>query len=44
MVAPRWVSTPTQPIALVGVVEYLAAVAGRSDALGQIFDRGGRTS
>ena len=28
MVAPRWVSTPTQPIALADVVRYLTGVAG----------------
>ena len=41
MVAPRWVSTQTQPIALVDVVRYLAAVAGAEAALNQIFDIGG---
>ena len=41
MVAPRWVATPTQPIALADVVAYLAAVAGRADALGETFDVGG---
>jgi uncharacterized protein YbjT (DUF2867 family) len=39
MVAPRWVSTPTQPIALADVVRYLAAMRGR--ALGKTFDVGG---
>lgn len=39
MVAPRWVSTPTQPIALADVVRYLAEVRGR--ALGETFDVGG---
>jgi uncharacterized protein YbjT (DUF2867 family) len=41
MIAPRWVSTPTQPIALADVVGYLAGVAGRQDALGETFDVGG---
>lgn len=41
MICPRWVSTPTQPIALVDVAAYLAAVAGREDALGGSFDAGG---
>ena len=41
MVAPRWLSTPTQPIALADVVRYLAGVARRSDALGKSFDVGG---
>jgi uncharacterized protein YbjT (DUF2867 family) len=39
MVAPRWVSTPTQPIALADVVRYLAEVRGR--AKGETFDVGG---
>ena len=41
MVAPRWVSTPTQPIALTDMVRYLTGVAGRTEALGQSFDVGG---
>jgi uncharacterized protein YbjT (DUF2867 family) len=41
MVCPRWVSTPTQPIALRDVARYLAAVCGRADALGETFDVGG---
>ena len=32
MVAPKWISTPTQPIALADIVRYLAGVAGHSDA------------
>ena len=41
MVAPRWVSTPTQPIALSDVVRYLAAVAGREEAQNETYDVGG---
>ena len=41
MVAPRWVSTPTQPIALTDMVRYLTGVAGRTQALGESFDVGG---
>jgi uncharacterized protein YbjT (DUF2867 family) len=41
MVAPRWLSTPTQPIALDDMVRYLDGVAGRPEALGQSFDTGG---
>lgn len=41
MVAPRWISTPTQPIALDDVVGYLVGVAGRPDTMGQTFDAGG---
>ncbi len=41
MVCPRWVSTPTQPIALDDVVAYLAAACGREDMFGESFDVGG---
>lgn len=41
MVAPRWVSTPTQPIALTDTVRYLAAVAGREETFGETYDLGG---
>jgi uncharacterized protein YbjT (DUF2867 family) len=41
MVCPRWVSTPTQPIALDDVLRYLVGVCGRAEALGQTFDVGG---
>jgi uncharacterized protein YbjT (DUF2867 family) len=41
MVAPRWISTPTQPIALADVVRYLAGVGGNDAALGESFDVGG---
>ena len=41
MVAPRWVSMPTQPIALDDVVRYLAGVAGHPGAIGESFDVGG---
>jgi uncharacterized protein YbjT (DUF2867 family) len=41
MVTPRWVSTPTQPIALGDVVGYLAGLAGERAALGASFDAGG---
>lgn len=41
MVAPRWVSTPTQPIALADMIRYLAGVAGPTEALGESFDVGG---
>jgi uncharacterized protein YbjT (DUF2867 family) len=40
-VAPRWVSTPTQPIALTDRVRYLTGIAGRTEALGESFDVGG---
>ena len=41
MICPRWVSTPTQPIALRDVVSYLAAVCGLEAALGRSFDVAG---
>ena len=41
MVCPRWVSTPTQPIALRDVALYLAGVCGLEAAYGETFDVGG---
>ena len=41
MICPRWVSTPTQPIALDDVIAYLAAVIGLAPAIGQRYDVGG---
>jgi uncharacterized protein YbjT (DUF2867 family) len=41
MICPRWVSTPTQPIALADIVAYLAAAAGRDEMLHRSFDAGG---
>ena len=41
MIAPRWVSMPTQPIALVDVVGYLVDVAGHPETVGETFDVGG---
>jgi uncharacterized protein YbjT (DUF2867 family) len=41
MVCPRWVTTPTQPIALTDVVAYLAGVCGLEPAFGRSFDVGG---
>lgn len=41
MIAPRWVSMPTQPIALDDVVAYLRDVAGDPNARAQTFDLGG---
>jgi uncharacterized protein YbjT (DUF2867 family) len=41
MVAPRWVTTPTQPIALADAVAYLAGVAELPAAIGETFDIGG---
>ena len=41
MIAPRWVTTPTQPVALEDAVRYLAGVAGREEAFGETYDLGG---
>ncbi len=41
MVVPRWVSTPTQPIALDDVIRYLAGVVGEERALGRVYEIGG---
>jgi uncharacterized protein YbjT (DUF2867 family) len=41
MIMPRWVSTPTQPVALDDVARYLAGVCGKAAALDQSFDVGG---
>ena len=41
MIAPRWVATETQPIALADIVRYLDGVAGQEAALGRRFDVGG---
>ncbi len=41
MVCPRWVSTPTQPIAIADMVRYLDGVCGLPEARGQTLDAGG---
>jgi uncharacterized protein YbjT (DUF2867 family) len=41
MVVPRWVSTPTQPIALDDVIRYLVGVTGVAEARGRVFEIGG---
>jgi uncharacterized protein YbjT (DUF2867 family) len=41
MICPRWVSVPTQPIALVDAIAYLAGVIGLEAAYGQTLDIGG---
>jgi uncharacterized protein YbjT (DUF2867 family) len=42
MVAPRWVVTKTQPIALPDVVRYLVGVLDPVEAKGRVFEVGGR--
>jgi uncharacterized protein YbjT (DUF2867 family) len=41
MVCPRWVSVPTQPVAIRDVVETLAGVIGCEPAYGKSYDVGG---
>jgi uncharacterized protein YbjT (DUF2867 family) len=41
MVCPRWVSTPTQPIAITDIARYIAGVCGNPEATGQTYDAGG---
>jgi uncharacterized protein YbjT (DUF2867 family) len=41
MIAPRWVSTKTQPIALDDVVRYLVGVLNAPEAEGKVFEVGG---
>ncbi len=41
MICPRWVTTKTQPIAIVDIVRYLAGVCGLEAATGGTFDAGG---
>jgi len=41
MVAPRWVNTRTQPIALPDVIRYLVGVLTAPEALGKVYDVGG---
>ena len=41
MIMPRWVSTPTQPIAIDDISRYLAGVCGLEAAFGAGFDAGG---
>ncbi len=41
MIAPRWLNTKSQPIAVRNVVEYLSGVLMREDTFGNNFDIGG---
>jgi uncharacterized protein YbjT (DUF2867 family) len=41
MIAPRWVSTRTQPIALADVVRYLIAVLEAEESAGKVYEIGG---
>ena len=41
MIAPRWVNTRTQPIALPDVIRYLVGVLGAPQARGAVYEVGG---
>jgi uncharacterized protein YbjT (DUF2867 family) len=41
MVAPHWVGTKTQPIALRDVIRYLVGVLDNEEAMGRVFEIGG---
>jgi uncharacterized protein YbjT (DUF2867 family) len=41
MVAPKWVKTKCQPIAIRDVLEYLCGVLGNEEAYNEVFDIGG---
>jgi uncharacterized protein YbjT (DUF2867 family) len=41
MVAPRWVHTRTQPLALNDAIRYLVGVLDHPDAIGRVFEIGG---
>ncbi|MCB0638232.1 MAG: SDR family oxidoreductase, partial [Lewinella sp.] len=41
MIAPRWLQTRCQPIAIRNVIQYLKGVLDHAPALGQVYDIGG---
>ena len=41
MVAPKWVSTRSQPVALTDVIRYLIGVLDHDDAMGKVLEIGG---
>ena len=41
MITPRWVDTPTQPISIGNVLDYLMGCLGHPDTMGQTLDIGG---
>ena len=41
MIAPRWLNTKSQPIALRNVLQYLHGVMLKEEAYGQVYDIGG---
>jgi len=41
MITPKWVSTPSQPIAIRNVLNYLVGALGKKEMYNQVFDIGG---
>ncbi len=41
MIAPRWLETKCQPIAIRNVIQYLSKVLGNEECLDKVFDIGG---
>jgi uncharacterized protein YbjT (DUF2867 family) len=41
MICPRWVSTPTQPIAINDIVSYLTGACGMHETRGKTYEAGG---
>jgi uncharacterized protein YbjT (DUF2867 family) len=41
MVAPKWLKTRCQPIAVRNVINYLSGIIGKQEAYGKIYDIGG---
>lgn len=41
MITPQWVRTPSQPIAVRNVLNYLTGCLKRDETIGQVFDIGG---
>ena len=41
MITPKWVSTPSQPIAVRNVIAYLVGVLSTPETIGEVFDIGG---
>ena len=42
MICPKWVHTPTQPIAIRNVLQYLIAALDQPESVGEIVEIGGR--
>lgn len=41
MITPKWVHSPTQPISIANVLDYLEGALGQTQTYGRIFDIGG---